>query len=299
MIAKLTKKDIIAFGYITLLSIIAVAYAFSIIPSPAKEQIIATDAKRVSDLSDIQTAVDNYYQTHNKLPATLDNLKTKAYDPSTPLVKTDPKTNQPYEYTVTSTYGYKLCATFATDSTKEQPDPNDSTTYPVYSGDFTHPEGHFCFTQKEQPPYNQPIPVTHPKIYPCTAGRMCPMQPSASDTPTTPKAILSSFDKNSTCDWTPTFYLTGFAPNSQITVYYEASLSDSCTTKPGQNENSSTLLNQQTDANGAVLVGYPDTQVTNGDYKYTFTDSENNSASLHISYDGNSLKPTIIPSASK
>ena len=166
MIAKLSKKDIVAFSYITILSIIAVVYAFSIIPSPGKEQVIARDAKRVADLSNIQTAVDNYYQTHNTLPSTLDNLKTQAYDPSTPLVKTDPQTKQPYEYSVTSTYSYKLCATFETDSTKDQPDPNDSTTYPVYGGDFTHPQGHFCFTEREQPPYNQTYPVTHPSIFP-------------------------------------------------------------------------------------------------------------------------------------
>src|SRR6185437_8532699 len=162
MIEKLNKKDIIALSYITILSLIAVVYGFSIIPSPAKEQVIATDAKRVSDLSNIQTTVDNYYQTHNVLPTTLDQLKSQAYSPSTPLDKTDPQTNKPYEYTVMSQYNYQLCATFATDSTKDQTDPNDTTSvsYPVYNGDFTHPAGHFCFTEKEQPPYNGPI--THP-----------------------------------------------------------------------------------------------------------------------------------------
>jgi hypothetical protein len=179
MTGKLTKKDIIALGYITLLSIVAVVYGFSIIPSPSSEQQIATDQKRVTDLSNIQAAIEIYYQDNSALPVNLDTLTTQAYDTSTPLEKTDPQTKHPYEYMVTGPYSYKLCATFTTDSMKTQPNQYDKpvVSYPVYNGNFTHPAGHFCFTEQEQPPYNPQEPSTHPTIFPCRAGRLCPMMP--------------------------------------------------------------------------------------------------------------------------
>lgn len=170
MIGKLNKKDILALSYITLLSLVAVVYGFSVIPSPASEQTIATDHKRVVDLAYIKEAVDNYYQTNTStLPQTLDEITTRAYDSSTPLEKNDPQTNQLYEYTVTGPYSYRLCATFTTDSSKELADTTDQTTvdYPVYKAQFVHPTGHFCFNEHETPPYYPP--------YPCRARMMCPM----------------------------------------------------------------------------------------------------------------------------
>ena len=187
MIGNLNKKDIIALVYITLLSIIAVGYGFSIIPSPMSEQAFATDQKRVEDLSNIQTAVDAYYQNNDKLPISLTSITTQAYDPSMPLEKKDPQTNQPYVYQVTSSYSYELCATFTTDSSKEQPDQYDNTGvyYPITNGSYTHPAGYFCFTEREQPKYNPPssYPPVYP-IFPCRAGRMCPLKSTGQSTPT-------------------------------------------------------------------------------------------------------------------
>jgi type II secretory pathway pseudopilin PulG len=185
MIGKLNKKDIIALIYISLLSIIAVVYGFSIVPSPGQEQIFATDHKRVVDLANIQSAVDDYYQTNNTLPQSLDEITTQTNDPSTPLEKTDPQTKQPYEYTITSVYSYKICATFTTDSTKEQPNENDTTVpdYSSYQDQFKHPSGHFCFMEQEQPPNNPPYPINNPTLYPCRHGMMCPMIPANQPTP--------------------------------------------------------------------------------------------------------------------
>jgi len=290
MIVKLTKKDIIAIGYITLLSIVAVVYAFSVIPSPATERTLATDHKRVSDLGEIQLAVDNYYQTNNTLPQSLDNLTTLPYSTSTPLEKTDPQTHQPYEYSVTGPYSYKLCATFATDSSKEKPNQYDdiNVSYPMFSGDFSHPVGHFCFAEKEQPPYNP-----HPSIFPCTPGKMCPLLPTTKSG-ASPSAILSSFNDNGDCAWTPTFYVKGFAPYSQIHVSAQDSLANQCTKKPNQKMTESTTLNEQTSAEGDVLLAYP-SQLTYGEFTYTFTDDQGQSASVHFTYDGKSLRPTILP----
>ncbi len=208
MIANLNKKDIIAISYITLLSVISIGYGFSIIPSPAKQQVIAADQKRVEDLANIQTAVDYYYQTHDTLPTTLDDIKTQAYSPTTPLRRTDPTTGASYEYSVTSPYSYSFCATFETDSNKQQADPNDTTdySYPVYKGDFTHPIGHYCFTEREQPNYNySPSPSDYPVIIPCKPGRMCPMMPS-DQAPYSPTPTPGVYNTNQTVE--PTSYPT-------------------------------------------------------------------------------------------
>ncbi len=182
MIEKLNKKDIIALIYITLLSIIAVVYGFSIIPSPVQEQTIATDQKRVVDIAQLQTSIDDYYQTNKTLPSSLDEITTNTYNTSTLLEKTDPQTKQPYEYTLLDQYTYQLCADFTTDSTKESPDTYDTTVsdYPVYKDQFKHLSGHICFTKREPIPQN---PSTYPTIFPCEAGRMCPMM-KAADSPT-------------------------------------------------------------------------------------------------------------------
>ncbi|HSX09087.1 MAG TPA: hypothetical protein VLF93_02965 [Candidatus Saccharimonadales bacterium] len=297
MIANLNKKDIVAIVYITLLSVIAVVYALSIIPSPNTEQIIARDHKRIADLGDIKSAVDYYYQQNNILPPSLAELTTQAYSPSTSLEKNDPKTHEPYEYTVTSSYSYSLCATFETDSTKEQPNSYDTTAedYSIYDNQFNHGIGHSCFTEKEPPLYDQSFPIAHPTIFPCNEkGRMCPMM-TTENTSASPSAILSSFNDNGNCAWTPTFYLKGFAPYSQIRVYANETLASQCTKKPNQKMTASTTLNQETSANGDVLLGYPE-QLTYGEFTYTFTDDQGKSASVNVSYDGKSLRPTVIPS---
>lgn len=200
MTGKLTKKDILALSYITILSVVAVVYGFSIIPSPVTERVIATDHKRVVDLANIQTAVDNYYQNNNStLPPNLDSITTQAYDGSTPLAKTDPDTKQPYEYHILDPYNYQLCATFTTDSNKEKPEQYDTTVpdYSSYKDQFTHPVGHYCFSESETPPVSDsptPFEILPPRP-PCGPGKMCPMTPSGQPSPTT---------YNSQYDLTPT-----------------------------------------------------------------------------------------------
>src|SRR5579859_4602627 len=147
MIGKLTKKDIIALLYMTILSVVAVVYGFSIIPSPTAEQKVATDHKRVVDLANIQASVDDYFNSNNVLPPSLSEVTTNANDNTTPLEKIDPQTKQPYVYQVTGPYSYQLCATFTSSSYNESPNMDDTVNpdYSTYSSDFKHPAGYFCF----------------------------------------------------------------------------------------------------------------------------------------------------------
>lgn len=178
MIGKLTSKDKIALLYMTTLSIVAVLYGFSIIPSPSTENLISTDHKRVVDLANIQASVDDYYQSNSVLPPSLDEMTTNINDTTTPLEKNDPKTKQPYSYQVISPYAYKLCATFTNNSYNENPNNSDTVNpdYATYSSDFKHPAGYYCFTERETPA-NAPLP-TYPTQYPCKKGAMCPMIPA-------------------------------------------------------------------------------------------------------------------------
>jgi hypothetical protein len=153
MMGILHKKDILAMIYITILTVVALVYGFNIIPSPAKEQQISMDHKRVIDLGTLQTSIDDYYQNNNTLPQSLNDLTFNTNDFSTPLHKTDPQTQDPYQYFVTSPTSYQLCATFATSSSQDDTNAYDDTNadYSSYSSTFTHPAGHFCFSETETP----------------------------------------------------------------------------------------------------------------------------------------------------
>src|SRR5689334_14627785 len=138
-------QDIIVLIVVTILSVLAGIYGFSRIPSPAKQHAIKLDHKRIADLANIQYSITDYAQTNDALPTSLDQVKTQRYS-TTPLEKTDPETNVPYEYTVISSTSYQLCATFTTDSSKEDANYYDSDNY-VYSADktkFAHGIGPKC-----------------------------------------------------------------------------------------------------------------------------------------------------------
>lgn len=169
MIGRLTKKDKIALVYITLLTLFAVVYGFSIIPSPLRQQILAYDQQRVVDLGEIQSSVEDYYQTNNTLPNSLDDL-SNTYDSSNQLDITDPQTKQPYEYTILNPTSYQLCAVFTHSSLNEKQSPEETTSvanYPAFSYQFKHPAGHYCFTKQipfsmyNNPPQTQPLIPSH------------------------------------------------------------------------------------------------------------------------------------------
>jgi hypothetical protein len=268
MIEKQFNKDRVALVYISMLTIIAVVYGFTIIPSPFKAREIAYDHKRVVDLGQIQSAIDTYYQNNNKLPNSLNDLP-KTSDSIT-LEKADPQTQQPYEYHITNPTSYKLCANFTTDTTNEDSNYYDTNNpdYSTYSSDFTHAIGHKCFDENENG--------------------------DSSNQYTGPTTATMDFTQDDTCQWTPTFSLNGFSPYETITVTSQGTLSDNCDASKTHAYSWSAPWNSQTDANGSVTIDY--LQNDYGDYTYTFTDEDGNTASVHFSYGPNATVPTIYPS---
>lgn len=158
MTGKLLNKDTWSLIYITALTVAALLYGFSTIPSPSQQRDIKLDHERVSDLGQLNFSINEYYTNHEQLPKSLDELTDNAYAPGTPLIKEDPVTHQQYEYIITSLTSYKLCATFASDSTKEAQYAydEDNYNYSSFSDNFKHGKGHICFI-KTVPPAITPI----------------------------------------------------------------------------------------------------------------------------------------------
>ena len=301
MIVLQNKKIIIGVIYITILTIIAFIYALSIIPSPSMERNITADHKRVTDLGTLQQNIDSYYQTNSVLPQSLKELTSNTYDPTTPLDKTDPETKQPYIYKIVDPSDYKLCAIFQTSSLKEDPTTDDTSdpTYSTYSSLFKHPIGYHCFSESENGTGGSNLNMNAVPTMTCL-GNGCqvtptPLPPTPGFIPITnhtPTATLSSFDSSGTCTWTPTFTLTGFAPNNYINVNSNGTLSDQCNPNKTHAYSWTGGWNQATDANGDVTISY--SQNDYGDYTYTFTDSYGDTATVHYQ-NGPTTGPTIIP----
>jgi hypothetical protein len=103
---------------------------FAVMGSPMKMRQYRFDSQRVSDLQNLQYQILNYWQTKQKLPASLDELR----DPlSGNVVPTDPATGKGYEYQTTGNLNFKLCADFNLTS-----DDVKGTPY-SYGGGITRP----------------------------------------------------------------------------------------------------------------------------------------------------------------
>lgn len=96
-----------------LLVLSAIVYSFSVMGSPAKQRQYRLDDRRINDLQGIQYQVINYWQQKEKLPATLEELKSPLTGYSLPVPPEFEK-GEKYEYNVLSKpLAFELCATFA------------------------------------------------------------------------------------------------------------------------------------------------------------------------------------------
>lgn len=117
------------------------------------------DSRTSSDLSAITAKVSEYTKKNNKLPAALSDVKLDdkvasragkyEYQPGQAAApKSTPTTQDDYlSYSPSasdSSFSYKLCATFKTDTAKNE---DDTTFLSYFGGSETskHPSGHYCF----------------------------------------------------------------------------------------------------------------------------------------------------------
>ena len=121
----------------------AIVWGFAVLGSPRTQQLYKYDEQKVSDLQNINSEVQNYYQMKNVLPAALSDLTTSG---NYFILPADEQTGAQYEYQKTGNASYQLCATFNKDLTASSA---AMQTYPVQYGATTwnHPAGHYCFPE--------------------------------------------------------------------------------------------------------------------------------------------------------
>ncbi len=136
-----------------------VVTGFTVVGNPISQKNIQLDTTRISDFSQIQSAVITYYQQKKVLPTSLVELKVN----STYISTTDPESNKEYVYNKLTSTSYSLCTTFALDSK------DIHSTFPAYSNYGTstnHKKGYDCITYI-LPNYvdnNSPVQAVSPTI---------------------------------------------------------------------------------------------------------------------------------------
>lgn len=134
---------------IILIVIIGVIFGFYTIGSPQNQRLIRFDDRKISDLQNIQSQITNYWQSKQKLPVKLDDLNDTI---SGFMVPKDPQTGANYEYSVTGTTTFKLCALFNSSDQNtntnviEKPMSLDSI-----NNYWNHKAGNQCFSRAIDP----------------------------------------------------------------------------------------------------------------------------------------------------
>ena len=117
-VTKNTKNIFYIFcilGFLGILLISSLAIFFGL----NKAKIIARDAERKTDITQIQLLLKSYYSNKNEYPLSLNQLNSTI--PINSNIPNDPKTNLPYEYQLLQEgKNYKLCVNFEELKLKKQ-----------------------------------------------------------------------------------------------------------------------------------------------------------------------------------
>ena len=116
----------------------------------------------MSDLTNIQYQVVNYWQTKQKLPTALSDLNDPISGFTVPV---DPQPEDSYSYKTSGTMSFELCATFNEISPGTVP---DTMTVPMPAGavggsisdDWWHGAGDTCFIRTIDPERYPPFSKT-------------------------------------------------------------------------------------------------------------------------------------------
>jgi hypothetical protein len=103
----------------------------------------------------LQNEIVNYYRAKNALPQSLDQLTNSISGIRPP---NDPQSRRPYEYRMTGTLSFQLCADFSL-PTVLQEKPLAYSTPGVSGWNWSHGTGRECFTRTIDPALNGSPPV--------------------------------------------------------------------------------------------------------------------------------------------
>ncbi|MBL7045103.1 MAG: hypothetical protein ISR98_00680 [Parcubacteria group bacterium] len=140
-------------GWITtLIVLVTIISGFFIIGTPASQRLIRFDERKVEDLQSIQWRVVSFYQSKERLPKNLEELK----DPiSSFAVPVDAQSGEDYGYNIISGFTFELCADFNKESTGTQNE-NIRIAKPfggpgIEDSNWAHDEGEVCFERTIDP----------------------------------------------------------------------------------------------------------------------------------------------------
>lgn len=144
---------------LSVLTIISVSISFFLIGSPATQRSRRFDDQRVGDLQNIQGQITNYWTQKAALPENLGNLNDSISGFISP---TDPETKATYEYSITGTSSFQLCATFKTvgPATGNGVRPAMYYSSDPYSQSWEHKAERTCFSRSIDPQLYKPQPIT-------------------------------------------------------------------------------------------------------------------------------------------
>ncbi len=138
------------------LIVITIISGFFIVGTPWQARQYRYDDQKVGDLQNIQYQVVNYWQSKEKLPATLADLEDPISGFKAPI---DPQSGGQYTYQATGGLSFKLCATFnaqtqpyssATRTAPMAPTPAGEVGKPIQDN-WQHGAGEVCFDRTIDP----------------------------------------------------------------------------------------------------------------------------------------------------
>lgn len=137
-----------------LLVLLAVVYGFVVMGSPNTIRKLRFDERRASDLQSLQWQIVNFWQTKQRFPKVLAELE----DPlSGYRVPADPRTKEPYEFSLGEGYAFTLCANFELPSSERTLIIAKSYPADGFSENWEHQAGRTCFERtldpERYPPY--------------------------------------------------------------------------------------------------------------------------------------------------
>ncbi len=130
-------------GIVVIAVLLAVGYGAFLVGTPQAQRAFQLDQRRVSDLQQISSAIDAYFEKNKSLPQSFDDLKKQSYYVQS---VTDPKAGSPYEYRIVSATTYELCAVFDTESSQARSKVN--TQIPFSQQAWDHGRGRTCFERE-------------------------------------------------------------------------------------------------------------------------------------------------------
>ena len=98
-------------------AVVAAVAGLVALGSPTNQRLERLDARRAQDLDAISQAIDRHEATHDRLPATLEELQRGS---DVQVAITDPVTREPYGYEAGEGTAYELCATFELATTERE-----------------------------------------------------------------------------------------------------------------------------------------------------------------------------------